>query len=618
MTDRNDLVSKARDLISRTTFTRKQFGRMLLGALGTAALAKTTTGCAPGDGATASRDDLLQPNFDHDVEAAIVGSGFGGSVTAARLSRAWPGKVLMIERGRRYPRGSFPRDAASLVDAIRRDPGDRTPRPLPLPGKSNGLLDIRSYDGMDVLTANGYGGGSLIYGAAIIEPSHPDFDADWPSTMKKDQLAPYYEVFRQVLDARPIPVTDEPERHLPRLDYYQRVAENTGGESKRVPIGVFFGNDPDNPIPLGQREINQHGAEQTSCIYCAECVLGCNVQAKNSTDLNYLHVAENRHGMQVRTETEVDRIVPLDIDGNDDPEQDGSFGYRVYMKSAADGAANSSVTARRVVLAAGALGSTEILLRNKNTYRTLPRVSRQLGRRFSGNGDFLGLVAGGDLPDGNAYGPTVVQSIVYNDPDRADRSHVLEDLSLPHIGQIIDWLLDACETNGPMHGFWQLIKDIVDVDGDGGSQNSGFATQVFVGLDAGDGEMSLGRQGELRLSWSHRASSKLFDAIIDRIHDVRRSVGGWAAHYLPTYAWPFRRNLTVHPLGGCALADDRYQGVTSADRANFGEVFGHANLYVADGSIIPSALGANPVLTIAALAEMVAEGITGQPATAEL
>ncbi|MCG8423545.1 MAG: GMC family oxidoreductase N-terminal domain-containing protein [Proteobacteria bacterium] len=613
---RPSLVEKAGKFLQDKAISRKEFGRWLLGAAGGAAAA-STLGCSPPNSGT--RDDNLEPDVSHDFEAVIVGSGFGGSVAAARLSKKWPNQVMMIERGRRYPRGSFPRDAASLVEAIRRDPGDHTPRPLPLPGKSNGLFDVRSYSGMDVLVANGYGGGSLIYGAALIEPSHPDFDRNWPATIKKDQLAPYYDIFKTVVTAGKIPITDEPERRLPRLDYYERVAQQTGGESKLLPLGVFFGNDPERPTPMGESEVNRHGVEQTSCVYCAECVLGCNYHAKSSTDLNYLHVAEHRYGMHVRTEQKVDRIVPLDSFGDDDPGQDGRYGYRVYMRDADASTgqpSESSATTRRVVLSAGVLGTTEILLRNKKKHRTLPRVSRQLGRHFSGNGDFLGLVVGSDIPDGNAHGPTVVQSILYNDPNRPEVSHVLEDMSLPHLFKVLDWLLDACEFNGPMYGFWKRIKDIITADGD--DINSGFATQVFVGLDNSDGEFSLGWHGELRLNWSYWGSRQLYQAIIRRIEDVKRAVAGWAEFYLPTYTWPLRRNLTVHPLGGCALADHRYRGVTSAHRNNFGEVFGYTNLYVADGSLVPSAIGANPSLTISAFAEMVAEGITGIPATVDL
>ncbi|MEM9455273.1 MAG: GMC family oxidoreductase N-terminal domain-containing protein [Myxococcota bacterium] len=612
--NRNNPIEGARRLLSQRRITRKEFGRWLAGAVGAVLGTNTLGGCEVQG--RADDEHLDRSNIDLDYQAVIVGSGFGGAVMAARLSRKWPGAVMMAERGRRYPQGSFPRDAQSLVEAIRRDPDDHTPRPLPLPGTSNGLFDVRSYSGMDVLVANGYGGGSLIYGTAIIEPENPDFDKDWPATIKKDQLEPYYEIFKTIVGARPIPITDEPERQMPRLDYYRRVAEQTGGESKLVPIGVFFGNDPQNLTPLGEREINRFGAEQTSCTYCAECVLGCNYHAKSSMDLNYLHVAEHSYGMHVRTDHAVDRVVPLDIDGYDDPEQDGSYGYRVYMKDLAHSSEQISVTAQRVVLSAGVLGTNEILLRNKYVHETLPNVSHQLGRRFSGNGDFVGLVTGSDIPDGNAYGPTVTQAIGYRDESNPEQSHVLEDLSLPHLSEVVDWLLDVCDTNSPMHGFWQNIKGLFDSHGDG--KSSGFATQVFVGVDKSDGKMSLGYNGELRLSWSYWASHKLFSAIIDRIGDIKEAVSGWGNFYLPTYIWPLRRNFTVHPLGGCALGDDRPAGVTSAAREDFGRVFGYNHLYVADGSLVPSAIGANPALTIAALAEMVAEGVTGEPATAEL
>jgi cholesterol oxidase len=594
--------------------SRKEFGKWVTSVIG-GAIAPSLFGAGCADDQSSQIDGEINANFTADYEALIVGSGIGGSVAAARLARKWGKKVLLVERGKRYPKGSFPREATALLAAVRRDDRDHTPRPIPLPGKSNGLFDVRSFDGVDIMVANGYGGGSLIYAAAIIEPSHPKFDAAWPATLKKVKLAPYYEIFRQVLGATPVPLTAEPERQLPRLEYYKRVAEATGGISTRVPIGIFFGKNPASPTPLGKAETNRHGAEQTSCRYCAECVLGCNYQAKSSTDLNYLYVAEKRYGMQVRTETAVDKIVPLDINGVESTVADGRYGYRVYMYDANDASKVSQVTARRLVLSAGVLGTNEILLRNRNVHRTLSKVSAVVGQRFSCNGDFLGMVTGGKVPDGNAYGPTIVQTIQYNDPNRPEVSHILEDMGLPGLTNVFDWLLSIVEQNGDIFGFWKRIRDFLTTHA---NPNAGFATQVFVGLDKSDGVMSLGSYGELRLRWRSSGSQGVYDAILGTISNVKSAVSGLASFYLPTYVAPFRRSMTVHPLGGCVLADDVSKGVTSASLATFGAVFNYTNLYVADASLIPSALGANPSLTIGALAEMVCEGITGAKATAAL
>jgi len=153
-----------------TKINRKEFGKWALGALG-GAFAPSLFGAGCADDPSSQSEGEINERFTFDYEAIIVGSGIGGSVAAARLARKWGKKVLLVERGRRYPKGSFPREATALLGAVRRNASDHTPRPIPLPGKSNGLFDVRSFDGVDIMVANGYGGGSLIYAAAIIERS---------------------------------------------------------------------------------------------------------------------------------------------------------------------------------------------------------------------------------------------------------------------------------------------------------------------------------------------------------------------------------------------------------------------------------------------------------------
>src|SRR5262249_46544779 len=142
--------------------------------------------------------------------------------------------------------------------------------------------------------------------------------------------------------------------------------------------------------------------------------IGCNYQSKNTLDLNYLYCAETRYGADVRTKHYVDRIAPLGADGSVDPSADGSCGYRVYFRDLANDGARHEVVARRVVPSAGSLGSTELLLRCRDVFHTLPRIGDHLGRHFSGNGDFLGFVAGTRLPADPNYGPVITQRIDFN------------------------------------------------------------------------------------------------------------------------------------------------------------------------------------------------------------
>jgi len=173
---------------------------------------------------------------------------------------------------------------------------------------------------------------------------------------------------------------------------------------------------------------------------------------------------------------------------------------------------------------------------------------------------------------------------------------------------------------------WAALKDLIHrIRGGGGTGRVGFfmgsllkndaanrtAVLLCMGLDKGTGTMKLDDQGYLVLDWQFRENMKLYDAILAMGKRFKRAIGGELFVALPNWWWPFRHNVTVHALGGCILADSPQQGVTSAAAPTMGQVFGYKGLYVADGAIVPSAVGANPTATIAALSEMIAEGITG-------
>lgn len=568
-------------------------------------------------------------------EAVVVGSGFGGAINACRLAKRWPGKVLVLERGRRYPMGSFPRtphDMSRNFWNVRG--GDSSSRLGSGANETRGLFDLRSFKHLDVVICAGLGGGSLIYANVFLEPPDEAFDGRWPATCKKTNLAPYYDVAREVLGARPIPVNDEPRRKVVRTELFQKVAGELGRESRLADINVFFGNDFDNPLPIGHQDTNRYGALQTSCVYCAECDLGCNTHSKNTLDLNYLHVAENRYNAVIKTEHLVDSIVPLDEDGNDDTHAEGAHGYRVYFKDLRPGSRGArSVRTRRVVLSAGSLGSTELLMRCKSRLGTLPRVSDRLGHGFSPNGDFLGLVVGGKFGAEPNYGPVITQITDFNllrdfDPEHA---YVLEDASYPAFAA---WFAEGQKPGFMRMGaLWRTLRSTFNRLLSGASLGSvGYAFSdalsgdlshhasvlLFMGIDRANGTMSLDAGGRIAIDWPYRDSMSLYDAINRTGKAFRATVGGKSYLPLPTWYRPLRKNVGVHTLGGCALADGPDTGVVSAARDSFGRVFGYQGLYVADAAIIPSAVGANPAATISALAEMIAEGITGIAPDADL
>jgi len=564
-------------------------------------------------------------------EAVVIGTGFGGAINACRLARNWPGKVVVLERGKRYGLGEFPRAPADFARnfwALR----DGAPRPKHVrkaaqkTGELHGMYDVRNYDHMDVVVCAGVGGGSLIYANVFLEPAEEVFaDPRWPASCKKPNLAPYYAVAKSVLGSRPIPSAEgDPRRHIHKTQLFQSVARKAERNSQLLDINVFFGNDHAVPLDIGRQDRNRFGALQTSCTYCGECVCGCNYHAKNTVDLNYLYVAEHAHGAKVRTEHLVVEIVPVNAADADDRNADGSNGYRVKYRDLKENKSGALLT-KRVVVSAGCLGSTELLLRCKNLLQTLPNIGKRLGQQFSGNGDFLSFVVEGFKGDPN-YGPTITQATDYNlfKDFAPGRAFILEDASYP---AFLSWFVEGVR---PSFMWWKPISRLArhlltsitsgkspgtlgyafaDVLSNSTSEQS--AVLLCMGVDTSTGIMDLDANGHLSVQWPIEQNRSLYDAILNAGEEFKRLTGAKIFAPLPTWDWPLRNNITVHPLGGCVLGDDREHGVTNANPRKFGEVFGYSGLYVADGAIVPTATGSNPVATISALSERVAEGITG-------
>lgn len=575
--------------------------------------------------------------FSEKLEAVVIGSGFGGAISCCRLAQKWGNGVLLLERGKRYPMGSFPRSPHQMADNFWSDPEDRARRPRNMRGKGlRGLYDIRNYSKIDAVVSAGLGGGSLIYANVFLEPPAHVFGSNWPAGVNREFLQPYYDVAKSVLGARPLPAWENnPRRHVARTVLFRDFAKQQQRESKLADICVFFGNDYNyknpqaSPAAIGLQEKNRYGATQTSCTYCGECDVGCNTHSKNSVDLNYLHVAEQVHGARIQSDTLVEKIIPLNEQGDEDAGEDGQHGYRVHYLHLDHGA--GSVDTRRVVVSAGTLGTNELLLRCRDVYATLPRISRQLGQRFSGNGDFVSFAAAGKKDADPNYGPVITQYSDFNlfkahDPQRA---FILQDASYPvFMAWFIEGMQPFLSPIGLVKKAWRAIKwlwrrimqtmfggkwsgQVADLFHEILKSDLSYRSSVLLcmGLDKGDGMLSL-KDGRLDIQWPQTSSMPLYRSIVDCGKRFRKFAGSWFFTPMPTWTWPVRNNITVHPLGGCAMAHDAEQGVVSAgdDR---GRVFGYKGLFVADGSLMPGALGANPAATISAVSEWIAEGITG-------
>ncbi|HET9017198.1 MAG TPA: FAD-dependent oxidoreductase, partial [Thermomicrobiaceae bacterium] len=309
-------------------------------------------------------------------DAVVVGSGFGGAVTAYRLAEAGL-SVCVLERGRPYPPGSFPRSPIELGSGFW-SPAEH----------AYGLFDLRSFrDRLVTLTASGLGGGSLIYAAVLLRKDERWFVQDdgapggerWPLT--RADLDPHYARVERMLSARPYPLASGPPyRDTPKTLQLRLAADELGLEWQLPNLGITFavpGHEPAVGAPL-EPDDNLHGAERRTCRLCGECNLGCNAGSKNSLDLTYLSAAR-RHGAEIRTLAEARRVAPR---------PGGGYVVRYADHARAGGGVPPvrEVTADTLVLAAGTLGTTELLLRSRPA---LPRLSPMLGRRFSANGDRL-------------------------------------------------------------------------------------------------------------------------------------------------------------------------------------------------------------------------------------
>jgi cholesterol oxidase len=519
------------------------------------------------------------------VDVAIIGSGFGGAVTACRLAQAGR-SVVLLERGRRWMPEDYPRgpDDAWIFD-------------IDEPHRQNGWLDLRILDDMWVAQGAGVGGGSLIYANVSIDATEAAFREGWPAAITLDAMRPYYERAADAL--KPMVIPDRQETPRTRLMREAADATGAGARFRKVPLAVSF--DPEGVYPgdrppdemARKRFRNAFGREQGFCVHCGNCDIGCKAQAKNTLDLNYLAMAEESGA----------RIVPLAMASHVSTAEDGC---RVHYDAIGDGRREPKVlAARQVVLAAGSLGSTELLLRSQAA-GGLTGLSPALGRGWSSNGDFLTPAFYPGRRISPTIGPTITAAIDYLDGSDGGARYFVEDGGFP---DVLGNALSARKSRAPWFGGGrQFLATALSGFSDGDPLET---VMPWFGqaMDGGDGRLYLGRdwlrpwRRRLKLDWDIKRSELGVGGLV-RAHERLSAATGGHAVVPPT--WTILRNLvTPHPLGGCRMADRPADGVVD-DR---GRVHGHNGIYVADGAIVPRPLGLNPSKTIAALAERVAEGM---------
>lgn len=523
-----------------------------------------------------------------DFDAIVVGSGFGGAVAACRLSEAGY-KVLVLERGRRWDKTNYPRE-----------PEDPWMWDHEHPEREQGWLDLHVFPHMAVAAGAAVGGGSLIYANISCEAPASSFKVGWPREITYAALQPYYDRVAKFMNVQQVPAN----QWTNRMKLMKEAADKTGAGARFKQLDLAVSFDPnwtyDQPDPFNivqsKRFINAQGVEQGTCIHLGNCDIGCDADAKNTLDRNYIPWAE-KHEAEVRPLHLVTDI------------QEAAGGYKVSFDRLDGGVrAPGSQTARIVIVAAGSLGSTELLLHCREINQTLPRISPFLGRDWSSNGDFLTPAFYDERAVNPSQGPTITCAIDFLDRSDDGQSYWIEDGGFPDL--LRDYLikLDASPNKGAEA---KLLIDAFRHMLSGPELFSNVMPWFAQGVDAANGTLSMHHSllsGEpcLALNWDIGKSKETIDTIVAKHKALSAATGGQPA-VPPTWSL-LHMLVTPHPLGGCGMGDTQLDGVVN----HAGEVFNYRNLYVMDGAIVPEALGVNPSRTIAALAERAVEILIGE------
>lgn len=556
------------------------------------------------------------------VDAVVVGSGFGGSVVALRLAEAGQSVVLM-ERGKPYPPGSFARSPSEMGRNFW-DP-DRG---------LYGLFDAWTFRGTEGLVSSGLGGGSLIYANVLLRKDEKWFVKEspvpgggyenWPFT--RADLDPYYQAAEEML--RPVPY---PYRDTAKTLAMEKTAANLGLNISRPPIAVTFAAERDGeprtnqPLRLPDYgSIHGPGTVRTTCTLSGECDIGCNAGAKNTLDHNYLSAAAAL-GADIRTFHDVRGIRPLDGGGYE-------VRFVVHRPDNRGGLLTEQIIhCKRLFLGAGTFGTNFLLLRNRGS---LPALSDALGTRFSGNGDLLTFVMGARTPAQNgsppgvrtltgSRGPVITTAIRVpdvNDDDGDGRGYYVEDAGYP---AFINWLMETAQLGTTVKrtakvaarllkdrlfdaGRSNVSADLAAALGDGRLSSSSVPL-LGMGRDIPDGVLTL-RDGRLAISWTMATSKEYFTRVRATMEAIAQDLDG---DFIDNPLWWAKRVITVHPIGGAPSG--RHPGEAVCD--SYGEVFGYPGLFVVDGAAMPGPVGANPSLTISAFAERTCAHVLDVPDT---
>jgi cholesterol oxidase len=513
----------------------------------------------------------------YDCDYLVIGSGFGGAVSALRLAEKGY-RVIVLEQGRRIGPEEIVAGRGSLREfAWQPEVG------------MHGFFWQRFFRHVGIIGGCGVGGGSLVFGGVLLEPEErlyrdpawAGLGVDWQA-----ELGGHYETAKRMLGRAVNPSLTEMDEHLRATAEAMGAGDTFGPE----PLAIFFGGEGETvPDPFFGGE----GPARTGCRLCGGCFAGCPYGSKNSLDYNYLHLAE-RYGAEIWPEHRVVRIEVL-----------SGGGYEVHAHHPWRRRRYPVVRSRKVILAAGVLGTLDLLFRARDRDRTLPNVSPRLGQVVRTNSEAITAILSRDPEADLSRGPAI-SSHFYPDPStRIFQNRLAENENFLrfHYGPLIDGERPAARARRTIAS---MLAHPARMLGVWGARNFTKRASVLVAMQQLDNELAF-RYGRLPTApWrrglrSTAVQGKQAPTYLPIANRATRAFahasGGEPLNMLIESV--ANKSSTAHILGGAVIAANAAQGVIDTRH----EVFGHPGLYVVDASAIPVNLGVNPSLTITALAE---------------
>jgi len=521
------------------------------------------------------------------LDFVVIGSGFGGSVSAMRLTEKGY-RVLVLERGKRYRDEDLPKTNWRIRKYLW-NPGWRC----------FGMLQMTQLNGVMVMASSGVGGGSLVYANVLMKPDDKMFEApawshlaDW-----KAVLRPHYDTARRMMGVTPNP------RHWPADEVLRQIADDMGQGHTFGPteVAVFFGEPGREGELVPDPYFDGQGPARKGCTHCGGCMVGCRYNAKNSLVKNYLYLAE-KWGAAIEAEAEAVDIRPLPAD-----QPDGARYEVVYRSSTAWLFKRKRVVrARNVIASASTVGTLDLLFHCRDVARSLPKLSPRLGDNVRTNSEALmGVMARGKQED---YSEGVAITSIFH-PDAVTAVEPVRWPEGSSLTRLLSVPLVDVGKRGLLGRFWLVLReDVLKFDDVLRAVLANFAprTTILLVMQTKDNLMQL-RPGRSLLTLFRRR----LIARRDKEHPIRAKIP--ISHEV-TRAFAEKMNgmpaatfneivlnmpSTAHILGGVPFGRDAKEGVVGLNC----EVHDYPGLYVVDGSIMPANPGINPSLTILALAE---------------